>query len=87
MIPYNATVRIRNQQNRRTQNWIIPLWLVGLLLVPVGVLLLPLILIVAAVARLNPFPILFAFCRIFFALKGTHIEVDEPHSFVSVHIS
>jgi len=87
MIPYAAAIRIRNEHSRGTQRWIIPFWLAGLLLLPVAVLLLPLTIVVCAVARINPFPILHAFWQIFVALKGTVVEVDDPHHSVSVEVS
>lgn len=87
MIPYSAAIQIRNEHGRGRETWIIPFWLVGLLLLPVAVLLLPLVLFVCLVARTNPFPPLGAFWGLFMALKGTVVEVDEPHYFVSVRVS
>ena len=87
MIPYAVAIRVRNERRRSAQRWIIPFWLVGLLLLPVGLLLLPLVLLVCLVARINPFPLMGAFWKIFIALKGTTVDVDEPHSSVSVQIS
>jgi hypothetical protein len=87
MIPYSAAVRIRTERSRSAQRWIIPFWLAGLLLLPVALLLLPLVLVVCAVARMNPFPLLLAFWQIFVALKGTIVDVDDPHYSVSVEIS
>ncbi len=87
MIPYSAAIQIRTERIRSTQRWIIPFWLAGILLLPVAILLLPLILIVCAVARINPFPLLGAFWKIFVALKGTTVDVEDPHYFVSVQIS
>ena len=87
MIPYSAAIRIRNERSHRTQRWIITFWLAGLLLLPAALLLLPLIILVCAIARINPFPILHAFWQIFVALKGTVVEVDDAHCFVSVEVS
>jgi hypothetical protein len=87
MIPYSAAVRIRTERSRSAQRWIIPFWLAGLLLLPVAPLLLLLVLVVCAVARMNPFPLLLAFWQIFVALKGTIVDVDDPHYSVSVEIS
>jgi hypothetical protein len=87
VIPYSAAIQIRTERIRSTQRWIIPFWLAGILLLPVAILLLPLILIVCAVARINPFPLLGAFWKIFVALKGTTVDVEDPHYFVSVQIS
>jgi hypothetical protein len=87
MIPYSAAIRIRNQRSRGSQRWIIPFWLVGLLLLPVALLLLPLSIVVCAVARINPFPILHTFWQMFVALKGTVVEVDDPGCSVSVEVS
>jgi hypothetical protein len=52
---------------RSTQRWIIPFWLAGLLLLPAALLLLPLALLVCLIARINPFPLLGAFWKIFVA--------------------
>ena len=87
MIPYSVAIRVRNEGRRSAQRWIIPFWLVGLLLLPVALLLLPLLLIVCAIARINPFPLMGALWQIFVALKGTTVDVDEPHHSVSVQIS
>lgn len=87
MIPYSAAIQIRTDRIRTTQRWIIPFWLAGILLLPVALLLLPLILVVCAIARINPFPLLGAFWKIFVALKGTTVDVEDPHFFVSVQIS
>ena len=87
MIPYSAAIQIRTERSRRAQRWIIPFWLAGILLLPVALLLLPLILVVCAGARLNPFPLLGALWQIFVALKGTIVDVDDPHYSVSVQIS
>ena len=87
MIPYSAAIQIRTDRIRTTQRWIIPFWLAGILLLPVAVLLLPLVLVVCAIARINPFPLLGAFWKIFVALKGTTVDVEDPHFFVSVQIS
>jgi hypothetical protein len=87
VIPYSAAIQIRTERIRTTQRWIIPFWLAGILLLPVAVLLLPLILVVCAIARINPFPLLGAFWKIVVALKGTTVDVEDPHFFVSVQIS
>jgi hypothetical protein len=87
VIPYSAAIQIRTDRIRTTQRWIIPFWLAGILLLPVALLLLPLILVVCAIARINPFPLLGAFWKIFVALKGTTVDVEDPHFFVSVQIS
>lgn len=87
MIPYSAAIQIRTERSRTTQRWIIPFWLAGILLLPVALLLLPLVLVVCAVARINPFPLLGAFWKIFVALKGTTVDVQDSHVFVSVQIS
>ena len=87
MIPYAVAIRVRNERSRSAQRWIIPFWLAGLLLLPVGLLLLPLVLLVCFFARINPFPLLGAFWKMFVALKGTIVDVDDPHYSVSVQIS
>jgi hypothetical protein len=87
VIPYAVAIRVRNERSRSAQRWIIPFWLAGLLLLPVGLLLLPLVLLVCLFARINPFPLLGAFWKMFVALKGTIVDVDDPHYSVSVQIS
>ncbi len=87
MIPYAAAIRIRNEHKRGNQTWIIPFWLLALLLLPFALLLLPLILVVCLIGRVNPFPIFAALWQLFIAMKGTHVEVDDPHYSVLVHIS
>jgi hypothetical protein len=87
VIPYSAAIQIRTERIRTTQRWIIPFWLAGILLLPVALLLLPLVLVVCAIARINPFPLLGAFWKMFVALKGTTVDVEDPHFFVSVQIS
>jgi hypothetical protein len=87
MIPYAAAIQIRTGRSRATQRWIIPFWLAALLLLPAALLLLPLVLVVCLVARINPFPLLGAFWKIFVALKGTIVDVVDPHYSVSVQIS
>jgi hypothetical protein len=87
MIPYSAAIRIRNERSRSTQRWIIPFWLAGLLLLPAALLLLPLVGLVCLVARINPFPLLGAFWKMFVALKGTTVDVDDQRYSVSVQIS
>jgi hypothetical protein len=87
MIPYSAAIRIRNERRRSTQRLIIPFWLAGLLLLPVGLLLLPLVGLLCLIARINPFPLLGAFWKMFVALKGTTVDVDDRYYSVSVQIS
>jgi hypothetical protein len=87
VIPYAVAIRVRNEHRRSTQRWVIPFWLAGLLLLPAALLLLPLALIVCAIARINPFPLMAALWQIFIALKGTTVDVHDPHSSVSVQIS
>jgi hypothetical protein len=87
VIPYSAAIRIRNERRHSTQRLIIPFWFAGLLLLPVALLLLPLIGLLCLIARINPFPLLGAFWKIFVALKGTTVDVDDQHYSVSVEIS
>lgn len=87
MIPYSAAIQVRTERMRSTQRWIIPFWLAGVLLLPAALLLLPLALLVCLIARINPFPLLGAFWKIFVALKGTIVDVNDSHCSVSVQIS
>ncbi len=54
-----------------------PLFLVWLVLAPIGILVLPAILLVSLLSGINPFPAFAAFCRMFASLKGTHVEVED----------
>jgi len=86
MIPFTAIIRIENKQGRGLRYWIIPLFLVWLLLLPIALLLLPLFFVVCLVGRVNPFQALATFWRIFIALKGTHVEVEDSRRSVLVSI-
>jgi len=65
----------------------IPMFAVWALLLPIGVLLLPVMLVVSLVARINPFRAFITFCRFFAALKGTHVEVEDDRRAFVLHIA
>ena len=85
MIPLMARVVIDHGAGRPIRLWL-PLFLVWLLLVVLGVILSPLILIACLIARMNPFTTVWALIRVFWALAGTHIEVQAPDAVVLVDV-
>jgi hypothetical protein len=54
VIPFVAVVSLRNQESRTFRLWI-PLFLMWMLLVPLGILLSPFVFIGFLVCRVNPF--------------------------------
>jgi len=86
MMPYSPAVTIRTERKRTKQRWLVPFWLLCFLLVPLFVLLVPIVLIVCLAGRMNPFPLISALWKVFMALKGTIVEVDDLYYSVCVHI-
>jgi uncharacterized membrane protein len=85
MIPFVAVVSLRNQQSRTFRLWI-PLFLVWLLLLPVGILLSPFIFIACLTCRVNPFRGVAVVWQIFSALTDTQLEVENRSAGMSFHI-
>jgi hypothetical protein len=85
MIPLLAQVEVRTEQHRPIRLWL-PLFLVWLLLVVLGVILSPLIIIGCLIVRMNPFTTVWGLIRVFWAMAGTHIEVQAPDAVVLVRV-
>jgi hypothetical protein len=85
MIPFVAVVSLRNQESRTFRLWI-PLFLVWLLLLPLGILLSPFIFIVCLVCRVNPLRGVAVIWQILNALTDTELEVEHRAAGMSFHI-
>jgi hypothetical protein len=85
MIPFVAIVSLRNQESRTFRLWI-PIFLMWLLLVPLGVLLSPFIFIGFLVCRVNPFRGVAVLWQILSALADTRLEVEHRSAGLSFHI-
>jgi len=85
MIPFVAVVSLRNQESRTFRLWI-PLFLMWLLLVPLGVLLSPFIFIGFLVCRVNAFRGIAVLWQILTALADTKLEVEHCTAGLSFHI-
>ena len=85
MIPFVAVVSLRNQASRTFRLWI-PVFLMWLLLVPLGVLLSPFIFIGFLVCHVNPFRGVRVLWQILSALGDTKLEVEHRSAGLSFHI-
>jgi hypothetical protein len=85
MIPLIARLRVQSPRLRMSL-WL-PLFLIWLLLLPIAVVLLPLVILVCLLFGNNPFPALVAGWQLLCGLRGTHVEINEPHQTVLLHIS
>ncbi|MFZ0863677.1 MAG: hypothetical protein WB781_16865 [Candidatus Sulfotelmatobacter sp.] len=85
MIPFVAVVSLRNQQSR-TFRLRIPLVLIGLLLLPLGILLSPFIFIACLVCRVNPVRGVVVMWQILNALNDTQLDVEHRSAGMSFHI-
>ena len=85
MMPRVAVVRVRDRQGDRIRMWI-PVLPVVLLLSPVLVLVVLAIVVACLVWRINPGQTLSTGWRLFCALRGTRIEVDQADAKVLVSI-
>lgn len=85
MIPFVAVVSLRNQESRTFRLWI-PLFLVWLLLLPLGILLAPFIFIACLVCRVNPLRGVAVMWLILNALTDTELEVEHRSAGMSFHI-
>ncbi len=86
MIPMFLTISVRAQGTRPIRLWL-PLILVWILLLPFLVLIVPAVMILGAIAGLNPLAAAGSFFAVFCALAGTHVEVEAPDAHVLVQIS
>jgi hypothetical protein len=85
MIPFVAVISLRNQQSRTFRIWL-PLFLVWLLLIPLGILLSPFIFIACLVCRVNPFRGVALTWQILNALGDTQLELEHRAAGFSFHI-
>ncbi len=85
MIPFVAVVSPRNQESRTFRLWI-PLFLMWMVLVPLGILLSPFVFIGFLVCRVNPFRGIAAIWQILIALADTRLEVEHRSAGLSFHI-
>jgi len=85
MIPFVAVVSLRNQESRTFRLWI-PLFLMWLLLIPLGLLLSPFIFIGFLACRVNPFRGVAVLWQILAALADTRLEVEHRSAGLSFHI-
>ena len=85
MIPFVAVVSLRNRESHTFRRWI-PLFLMWLLLVPLGILLSPFIFIGFLVCRVNPFRGVAVLWQILTALADTKLEVEHRSAGLSFHI-
>jgi hypothetical protein len=85
MIPFVAVVSLRNRESHIFRLWI-PLFLMWLLLVPLGILLSPFIFIGFLVCRVNPFRGVAVLWQILTALADTKLEVEHRSAGLSFHI-
>jgi hypothetical protein len=85
MIPFVAVVSLRNRESHTFRLWI-PLFLMWLLLIPLGILLSPFIFIGFLVCRVNPFRGVAVLWQILTALADTKLEVEHRNSGLSFHI-
>jgi hypothetical protein len=85
MIPFVAVVSLRNQQSRTFRLWI-PIFLIWLLLLPLGVLISPFIFIACLACRVNPFRGVALMWQIVWALNDTQLEVEHRSAGMSFHI-
>ena len=85
MIPFVAVVSLRNRESHTFRLWI-PLFLMWVLLVPLGILPSPFIFIGFLVCRVNPFRGVAVLWQILTALADTKLEVEHRSAGLSFHI-
>ena len=83
MIPCFAVVSIKPARGRGFRLWL-PLFLVWILLAPFALLLVPMMMVYAAICRMNPFAAVSIFGRLLWALSGVHVQVESPHTSVLI---
>jgi hypothetical protein len=85
VIPFVAVLSVPAQRSR-TFSLRIPLFLLWIVVVPLGLLVSPFILIACLVCRVNPFRLLAALWQILCALKHTEVEFEGRSAAISVCI-
>jgi hypothetical protein len=84
--PLLAVVHILPNKVRRGIRLWVPLFLIGLLLLPFLLVLLPVYFVVCAVVDIHPFKTLGAFIAVLGNLNGTHVEVESTQASVFIHV-
>jgi hypothetical protein len=85
MIPFVAVVSVPDRRSHMFRLWI-PLFLVWLLVLPLGLLLLPVVFVAGLVCRVNPFRAVSALWQLLSALQDTNVEVVRRSASVSICI-
>jgi uncharacterized membrane protein SpoIIM required for sporulation len=85
MIPFVAVVSVPDRRSHTFRLWI-PLFLVWLLVLPLGLLLLPVVFIAGLVCRVNPFRAVSVLWQLLSALQDTNVEVARRSASVSICI-
>ena len=86
MMPQAIRVKVHNERHGPFRLWI-PVLPVVLVLSPI-LIVAALVLAVACIAfRTNPFRALWVACRMFVALRGFHLELNQGPTRVLVNIS
>jgi len=85
MIPLWMSLAVRTPKGT-TIRLGLPLFLVWLVALPSAVLLAPVALVACALMRLNPLLPIAALWGLLRGMRGTHVEIDGPHSFVFMHV-
>lgn len=85
MIPFVAVVSLQNQQSRTFRLWI-PIFLIWILLVPIGILITPFLFLGFLVCGVNAFRGVALIWQILWALCHTRLEVEHRSAGFSFHI-
>ena len=64
----------------------LPIFLVWLLLLPFVLLLLPVAVMLSLIFGINPIQLVVVPWNILAATRGTHIEIEDPHTRILIHI-
>lgn len=83
MIPFVATVNVRGREDRMLRLWI-PLFLLWVLLVPIGIVLAPFFLMGCLIFWVNPLQVVGTAWSIVAALRHTELAVDAPSIGISI---
>ena len=86
MMPQLVRIKVIDEGKRRLRIWV-PLLPVLIVLSPILVLAALVLAVACLVLRVNPFAALSRAWRIFTALRGLHIEINEGRSTVLVSIA
>ncbi len=84
MIPMFAVIRLEGR--RRRFSFYLPLFLIWLLLLPFVLLALPIVLLATLLFGLRPLRLVGAGYGLLASARGTHVEVQHPHTNVLMHV-